>query len=238
MNRQTKRRAFLGGAVATAVGGASYLLNRSGGRDRGRWLRPVESLADSPAFAYVSAAIDRNGRVDADVAMRERSESAREITLFADTDRPVGAYMPPLRSFWRFEASGSDRSTGRYELRVGDATLPVELVADAPPRSGAGVELTPRVTWRSDYVAHARGYDTGDGGRLHVAFRRQTGDGPTLDELAFRDPDGRIVGRRSVPGGVRELAMDLPSLTVHDADAELVGFVDGREVDAVPMFYR
>jgi hypothetical protein len=95
------------------------------------------------------------------------------------------------------------------------------------------------VTWRSPFVAHARGYSTGDGaGRLRVAFRERTADPPALDRVGFRDPEGRLVGERAVPAGVYELAVDLDPLAASDADGELVGFHDGHEVDAVPMFYH
>lgn len=238
MNRETKRRAVLGGVVAASVGGVSWALNRGGTRERGQWVRPVADISESPTWAYVSGVVDGDDRLDVEVAMRARSDDGRGIDLFADTDDPVGSYLPPLRSFWRFEVPVDGRPTGEYALRVGSETIPVEFVAESPPTRGAGVRLTPRVTWRSDYVAHARGYDTADGGRLHVAFRRPTGEGPTLDELALREPDGTVAGRWSVPSGVYGVTVDLDTLTVHEGDAYLVGYVDGREVDAVPLFYH
>lgn len=238
VNRETKRRTVLGGVVAASVGGASWALNRGGARERGQWVRPAGDLSESPTWAFVRGVVDGDGRLDVEVAMRERSDDGRGITLFADSPDPVESYLPPLRSFWRFGAALDDRSAGEYALRVGSETLPVEFVAESPPNRGAGVRLTPRVTWRSDYVAHVRGYDTADGGRLHVTFRRPTGEGPTLDALALREPDGTVAGRWSVPSGVYGVTVDLDSLTVHEGDAYLVGYVDGREVDAVPLFYH
>lgn len=242
MNRQTKRRAFLGGLAATAVGGASVALNRarSGARERGRWLRPVESVAESATFAYVGGVADGEGEsLHVGVAMRERIDTGQTIELFAGADGATSEYLPPLRSFWRFDADVAGRSPGEYEIRVGDAALPVELVADPPPYGDARVELTPRVTWRADHVAHARGYSTGDGrGRIEVAFRERTG-ADSLDAVAFRNPDGEVVGRRSVPEGVRELAFELDPLTARDdGDSEVLGLRAGREVDTVPMFYH
>jgi len=237
MNGQTRRRAFLGGIAATAVGGTSLLLNRARSRPPGRWLRPADPVAESPTFAAVEGVVD-DGRMHVTVAMRARRDSGRRIVLFADADDPVTASIPALRSFWRFEAETAGRPPGEYTLRVGDETLPVELVADLPPHGDARVELTPRVTWRSDHVAHATGHSTGDGGgRIQVAFRRRTRDG-SPDAVAFRDPEGRIIGRREVPPDVVELGFDGDPLTVFDDDGDLLGLRDDREVDAVPMFYH
>lgn len=260
MNRETKRRAFLGGLATVGVGGTGYLLSRSGAdaqddqgteTDSGRWLRPVDPLADSTTFAYVGGRRERDGddRLEVEVAMRDRTEDGRGIELFAGGDNPAEEYLPPLRSFWRFDVRTDGRDPGEYALAVGDETLPVELVAEAPPGADARVALTPRTTWRSDYVAHARGYSTGDGGgRLDVAFRRRTGDPPvldgvgfrdgSLDAVGFRDPEGRLLGRRSVPAGVRELSFEVSDLRAFDADGELVVFQDGREADTVTMFYH
>jgi hypothetical protein len=122
---------------------------------------------------------------------------------------------------------------------VGEESLPVELVTQSPPESEARVHLTPRVTWRSPFVAHARGYSTGDGGgRIHVAFRERTADPPAVDELAFRTPAGDIVGRHTVPSGVYATEFRVDPLAVFEADADLVGYQGGVEVDAVPLFYH
>ncbi|MDG5778726.1 hypothetical protein VB773_21035 [Haloarculaceae archaeon H-GB2-1] len=238
MNHRTKRRAVLGGLVTVAVGGAGHLLGRR--QERSRWLRPVESLRDSTTFAYAEGVIDRDdGDLSVEVAMRSRHDDGRVIELFADSDRPIREYMPPLRGFWRFDADVDGRPLGEATLTVGDDTLPVELVAKTPPHHDALVKLTPRVTWRSDFVAHARGYSTGDGGgRLHVVFRSPTGDPPALDALAFRTPDGEVVGRTDVPAGVTEHSFRIDPLTAFEADGELVAFRNGSKLDAVPLFYH
>lgn len=239
MQRETGRRAVLGGLAAATVGGTGALLARSRRGSRARWLRPVDPLAASPTWAYFRGAVDRDaGRLAVEVATRARGERGRRIEVFADAERPARSYMPALRGYWRFEAAVDGRSPGRYAVRVGDARLPVALVEEAPPHHDARVELTPRVTWRSPNVAHARGYSTGDGsGRVHVAFRERTGEG-SLDAVAFRDPAGRVLGRRPVPDGVRELSFGVDPLTDAAGDGELVGVRDGRAVDAVPMFYH
>jgi len=242
MHRRTKRRAFLGGVVAATVGGAGYVLNRQV-RDsgaRGRWLRPVDPVSESEEFAYVAAVREGDGaEMDVEIAMRNTWNRSREIALFADSADPVTTSIPPLRGFWRFDAAVGDRDLGEHTLRVRGATLPVELVAESPPFASAGVRLTPRVTWRSDYVAHAHGWETGDGrGRVTVAFRRRTGLGPTLDAVGFRDPEGRLVGRAAVPADVHEVTFTVDPLTVSEADGELVGFRDGDVVDRIPMFYQ
>lgn len=239
MNRQTRRRAVLGGLAATAVGTASVFLNRRRwpATDRSRWLRPVDPVAESETFAFVGG-VAAGGELAVEVAMRERIETGQEIVLFTAGEDPVTEYLPPLRSFWRFDAPLGERSPGEYELRVGEATLPVELVADRPPESDARVAVTPRVTWRADHIAHARGYGTGDGGgRLEVAFRERTGVNG-LAAVAFRNPEGREVGRRAVPDGVRELTFAVDPLTAAEADGQLLGHRNGETVDVVPMFYH
>lgn len=240
MNRRTKRRAFLGGAIAATVGGTSYLLTRSRADATGRWLRPVDSLADSSEFAYFAGVRDTDGgEMAVEIAMRNTWNRPREVELFADSGDPVASTIPALRGFWRFDAVVGDREPGESVVRVRDAALPVEFVDETPSFRSAGIRLTPRSTWRSDYVAHAHGSDTGDGrGRLHVAFRRRTDLGPALDAVGFRDPEGRELGRRSVPSGVREFAFALDPLTVYEDDGELVGVRDGRVVDRIPMFYH
>jgi len=242
MHRRTRRRAFLGGVVAVTVGGAGYVLNRQV-RDpgaRGRWLRPVAPIEESADFAYVAAVREgEETELDVEIAMRNTWNRPREIELFADSADPVTATVPALRGFWRFEAAVGDRELGEHVLRVREATLPVELVEESPPFASAGVRLTPRSTWRSDYVAHVHGRGTGDGrGQVTVAFRRRTGLGPTLDAVGFRDPEGRLVGRAAAPTGVREFSFAVDPLTVFEADGELVGFRNERVVDRIPMFYH
>jgi len=242
--RRATRRTVLGGLAAAGIVGTSFYLNRSSGGLWGAeadllWLRPVDPIDESAAFAFVEAAVDTEaGRIDAEVATRDRSDGRRAVELFADTDAAVGDSIPPLRGYWRFEADAPDHGPGEYAVRVGDATLPVELVAETPARWDAAVRLTPRITWRSDFVAHARGHSTADGGRVHVAFRDRTGDPPLLDAVGFRDPDGEVLGRRSIPAGVRSLSVDLDALVARDRDGELVGYQDGREVEALRMFYH
>jgi len=242
MHRRTKRRAFLGGVVAATVGGAGYVLNRQVRRSgaRGRWLRPVDPVSESEDFAYVAAVREgESGEMDVEIATRNTWNRSREIELFADSADPVTATIPAFRGYWRFDATVGDRSLGEHALRVRDATLPVELVAESPPFASAGVRLTARSTWRSDYVAHAHGWETGDGrGQITVAFRRRTGLGPTLDAVGFRDPEGRLVGRAAVPTEVREFTFAVDPLTVFEADGELVGFRDERVVDRIRLFYH
>jgi hypothetical protein len=233
VNQATRRRTVLGGVALTAVGGTGYLLGRSSDPVRG--LRVTDSLADDERFAYVGGAGDGE-TLDVEVAMRERADTEQEIVLFPDSGRPARATIPPLRSFWRFSASVADRSPGSGAVRVGDASVPVERTSDPPTGDDAAVRLTPRITWQSDYLAHARGYGDETGGRLHVSFRVRTADGLTPDTLVLRGPDRSVLGRHAVPGGVFETAFDLDSVVDRDGDVELVGRRGGEEVDAFPMF--
>jgi len=233
VNRATKRRTVLGGVAFAAVGGTGYLLGRS--PDPVRGLRAADPLADSEAFAYVGGAGDGE-TLDVEVAMRERADTEREVVLFPDSDRPVQVTIPPLRSFWRFSAPVGDRSPGDSEVRVGDASLSVERTADPPAGADAPVRLTPRITWQSDYLAHARGYGDTAGGRLHVSFRVRTTDGLTPDTLVLRGSDRSVLGRHTVPEGVFETAFDVDSMADREGDVELVGRRDGEVVDAFPMF--
>jgi hypothetical protein len=235
VNRETKRRAVLGGLAVAAVGGTSYLLGGSSEPVRG--LRPVDSLADSGDFAYVGGVGDGD-TLAVEVAMREREQSEQEIVLFADGDDPVRATIPPLRSFWRFDAPVGGRSPGRDTLRVDDASLPVRRLPDPSTGGDAAVRLTPRITWQSDYLAHARAYGDRNGGRVVVAFRLRTTDGLTPDALELRDPDGAVAGRHTVPEDVYQTAFDVNSLVPREGDAELVGLRDGAVVDSFPMFYH
>jgi hypothetical protein len=239
MRHDTSRRAVLGGLAAATVAGTGLYLGRRSRDRRGRWLRPAAPLADSPTFAFVRGVTERDGDLSVEVATRARHEEGREIELFADTDRPIRAEIPPLRGFWRFDADLGERPLGESTLSVGEQTLRVELVSGTPPHHDARVQLTPRVTWRSDAVAHVRGYSTGDGGgRVHVAFRGRTADPPAVDTLVLRTPEGRTVGRASVPAGVREFAFEVDPLESFAADGELLGFREGQKVDSVPLFYH
>jgi len=233
VNRATKRRTVLGGIAVAAVGGTGYLLGGSPEPVRG--LRAVDSLADDERFAYVGGASDGE-TLHVEVAMRERADTEQEIVLFPDSDRPVRAAIPPLRSFWRFSAPVGSRSPGEGTLRVDDTSLSVERTADPPTGADAAVRLTPRITWQSDYLAHARGYGDERGGRLHVSFRVRTTDGLTPDTLVLRGPDRSVLGRHAVPEGVFETAFDVDSVVDSEADVELVGRRDGAEVDAFPLF--
>ena|GEM_PF-2530843 len=233
MNRSTKRRTVLGGVAFAAVGGTGYLLGRSSDPVRG--LRATDPLAEDERFAYVGGVGDGE-TLHVEVAMRERADAEQTIVLFSDSDRPIRAAIPPLRSFWRFSAPIAGRSPGSGEVRVDDASLPVERTADPPTGADTVVRLTPRITWQSDYLAHARGYGDERGGRLHVSFRVRTTDGLTPDTLVVRAPDRSVLGRHTVPEGVFETAFDLDSVVDREADVELVGRRDGEEVDAFPMF--
>lgn len=233
MNRATKRRTVLGGVAFAAVGGTGYLLGRSSDPVRG--LRAADSLADDERFAYVGGAGDGE-TLDVEVAMRERADTEREIVLFPASDQPVHATIPPLRSFWRFSASVAGRSPGDSAVRVGDASFPVEATAEPPTWADAAVRLTPRITWQSDYLAHARGYGDPEGGRLHVSFRVRTTEGLTPETLVLRGPDRSVLGRHTVPEGVFETVFDVDSVADREGDVELVGRRDGEEVDAFPMF--
>lgn len=235
MNRETKRRAVLGGIAVAAVGGAGYLLGGTSEPVRG--LRTADPLAESERFAYVGGYSPDGERLRVEVAMRERRQTEQEIVLFPDDD-PVRAEIPPLRSFWRFDASVAGRSPGRDTVRVDDASLPVERLAETPARDRAAVRLTPRITWQSDYLAHARGYGDREGGRVVVSFRVRTTDGLTPDTLELRDPAGEVVGRHSVPEDVFETTFDVASLVPREGDAQLVGLRDGEVVDSFPMFYH
>ena len=235
MNRETRRRAVLGGVAVAAVGGTGYLLGGSSESVRG--LQAADSLAGSETFAYVGGAGDGD-RLRVEVAMRERRSTEQEIVLFPDSGDPVRSEIPPLRSFWRFDAPVAGRSPGRDSVRVGDASLPVERLAEAPAPDRAAVRLTPRITWQSDYLAHARGYGDRDGGRVVVSFRVPTADGLTPDTLELRAPGDEVVGRHAVPEDVFETTFDVASLVPREADAELVGLRDGEVVDSFPMFYH
>ena len=225
---------MLGGLAAAGVGATSYFLGRPDRPVHG--LRAAAPLADSEQFAYVGGALETEGRLSVEVAVRERESVEREVVLFPDED-PVRTTMPPLRSFWRFDAPVAGRSPGTGRVRVGDATFPVERTADAPTGADAAVRATPEITWQSDNVAHVRGYGDRNGGRVTVAFRART-DGSGPDVLELRDPDDEAVARHTVPDGVRETTFAVPSLVAREAAAELVSLREGREVDSVPLFYH
>jgi hypothetical protein len=234
VNWETKRRAVLGGLAVAAVGGTSYVLGRSSDPVRG--LRAVDSLADDERFAYVGGVGDGD-TLAVEVAMRERQPTEQGIVLFADSDDPIRSEIPPLRSFWRFDAPVGGRSPGRDTLRVADASLAVERLADTPTGGDGAVRLTPRITWQSDYLAHARGYGDRNGGRVVVAFRVLTADGLTPDTLELRAAGGEVVGRHTVPEQVFQTTFDVASLVPREGDATLVGIRDGEVVDSFPMFY-
>lgn len=241
MQQETKRRAFLGGLAVAGVGGAGYLL-RPRESERVRWLHPVEALAESDTFAYVGGVRrDSDDTMHVEVAMRQNAHDRREIVLFADSGQPIRSGIPGLRCFWRFDAAIGDRPPGTYTLVVGDQLLPIELDATLPAHlQTTRLELSPIIVWQSKYIAHARGYDTGpETGRLEISFRQPIGRGPgVLDSVAFQNPDGEIIGERTLSRGPQSVTLDLDPFVEFEANGVLLSRRDGTVVDEVDLFYH
>lgn len=239
MRRETRRRAVLGTILVGGVGTAGYLL-RPRKRERARWLRPAEDLDDSELFAHVGGVTDGT-TMNVEVAMRATDYDRRDIVLFADSNDPVEAAIPGLRSYWRFDAAVADRALGTYRLRVGEDTLSVELTDEVPDRlTEPTLELTPRGLWRATFFAYAHGYSTGpDTGHLTLSLRKPAGSfDQRLDAVAFRTPDGETVGRTEPKQGTTELSVALDPFDRFEADGRLVGLRDGERIDDVALFYH
>lgn len=240
MQRETRRRAFLGGLAVAGAGAGGYLLrpDRSGGTTV-RYLGPAENLDGSETFASVRGLVDSNaGTMDVWVATREKAYERQSIRLFPGTDRTVEATMSALRGDWRFDADVSGMDPGEYTLEVGELSLPVVLEESVPDRfRNPRLGLRPRGLWRTAF-ADAYGYDAGPAsGRLVVDFRERT---PPLatDSVVFRAPDETVVGRRDIPDGVYRTTVALEPFEAADGRGTLRRLRDGHVIDELELQYQ
>lgn len=232
MNDGTKRRVVLGGLATAGVGGLGYYLGQRARQSDDdepfrRWLRSSGSIGTSDVFAFVGGiTASRTEPMDVHVALRETADEGRTVELFASSD-PVTIEIPPLRGFWRTEVDVTDRDPGPYTIRAEGTTFPIELVDGIPSDWAPDASLTifSKGAWRSEYVAHVRGYRRLEGGiRLNVAFRNRTGTAanPT-DSLALTNGSGTAVVTTDVPEGTHNTSLLVPAgKSVTDESAVVV----------------
>lgn len=245
MNDGTKRRAVLAALGTAGVGGVGYYLGQrarqsEGGESYRRWLRASNSIGTSDVFAFVGGvSTTREEPMDVHVALRNRADEGRTVELFASSN-PVSIDIPPLRGFWRTEVDVADREPGPYTVRGEGTTFPIELVEGVPEDWAPNASLTifSKGAWRSEYVAHIRGYRRLEGGiRLDVAFRARTGtEANPTDSLALTNGEGTAVVTADVPEGTHNTSLLVPpERSVNDASA-LVVRSGGQPIGRTELF--
>jgi len=245
VNERTKRRAILSGIVTVGVGGISYALSQQGsdadeGEQYRRWLQASDNVPTSDVFAFVGGiATAREEPMDVHVALRETADESRTVELFASED-PVTIEIPPRRSVRRSAVDVTDRDPGEYTVRAEETTIPIQLVDDLPEDYAPDSSLTifSRGAWRSDYIAHVRGYRRVEGGiGLDVAFRNRTGTGANpVDTLLVSDGDGNAVTMTDVAPDTHNTTILLESGESLTDESAVVARADGQPVTRVELF--